>query len=136
MQKEIEQLIESSQKMAEHLLKQQNGEFFPFGFKMDIQGQLSNVGFYDGDEFPLSQTKIDELRKYFENEIKTENTIGYSITFNCFIKRDSDSLKTDAIAIECFSKKSEQKILFYFPYRFISKNQIEFGDSWSEAVHH
>ena len=48
----------------------QDGEFYPFGAEIDNQGKLTHIGHFDGDDFPLSQTKINELRKYFEKEIK------------------------------------------------------------------
>jgi len=116
--------------MAENLLIKQDGEFYPFGAKIDNQGTLTHIGHYDEDEFPLSQTKIDELKKFFEQEITNERIRAYAITFDCLAKRDDISEKTDAIAIECFSKENEQRTIYYFPYRRITNNKLEFGEAW------
>ena len=53
--------------MAEHLLLNQKGEFYPFGAIIDIEGNFTYTSHYDGDEFPLSQTKINELKKISRN---------------------------------------------------------------------
>lgn len=120
--------------MAEKLLLRQNGEFYPFGAEIDNDGELKNIGHYDGDEFPLSQTKIDELRKYFKKATDNENIRAYAITFNCLAKKDEESEKTDTIAIDCYLRDSEQRTIYYFPYKRITSDKLEFGEPWGISI--
>lgn len=120
--------------MAENLLVKQDGEFYPFGAKIDNQGTLTSVGHYDGDEFPLSQTKIDELKKFFEQEVTDQKIRAYAITFDCLAEKDDSSEKTDAIAIECYSKENAQRTIYYFPYRLLTNNELEFGEAWGTIL--
>lgn len=116
--------------MAKKLLLNQDGEFYPFVAEIDNQGKLTNIGHHDGDEFPLSQTKINELKKYFEREIADGQIRSYAITFDCLARKDSDSEKTDAIAIECYSRESGQRVTYYYPYKRLTTDDLEFGEPW------
>jgi hypothetical protein len=116
--------------MAEKLLIKQDGEFYPFGAEIDNQGKLTHVGHHDGDEFPLSQTKINEYKKYFETKIENNNIRAYAITFDSLVKRDSESRKTDAITIECYSIEHGHRTTYYFPYKRRTNDELEFGESW------
>lgn len=116
--------------MAEKLLINQDGEFYPFGAAIDYEGKLTNIGHYDGDEFPLSQTMINELRKYFEKKIEDRRIRAYAITFDSLAKRDSTSEKTDAIAIECYSTDNNQRAIFYYPYKRVTADTLDFGEPW------
>lgn len=116
--------------MAEKLLINQGGEFYPFGAEIDNKGKLIHIGHYDGDEFPLSQAKINELKKYFEREIQDKQIKAYAITFDCLAKKDSDSEKTDAIAIECYSSENGQRNTYYYPYKRLTVDEFEFGAPW------
>ena len=127
---DFQELINHSHDMAEKLLLEQNGEFYPFGAEIDMYGELTHTALYRGDEFPPSQTMLTDFREYFENKIKENNMRAYAITFDCLAKRDSDSDKTDAIAIECFSKQNGQRTTYYFPYKLVTNDNLEFGESW------
>lgn len=129
-QNDFQELINHSHIMAENLLIKQDGEFYPFGATINNEGILTHIGHYDGDEFPLSKTKIEELKKFFEKEIADEKIRAYAIAFDCLTKRDDNSEKTDAIAIECYSKENEQRTIYYFPYRRHINNELEFGEAW------
>lgn len=129
-QNDFQELINHSHDMAEKLLISQDGEFYPFGAEIDNQGKLIHIGHYDGDEFPLSQTKINELKKYFEKGIEDKRIRTYAITFDSLAKRDSTSEKTDAIAIECYSRVNEQRTTYYYPYKRLTADTLDFGESW------
>jgi hypothetical protein len=116
--------------MAEKLLINQDGEFYPFGVEIDNQGKLTHIGHYDGDEFPLSQTKINELRKYFEKEIEDKRIRAYAITFDSLAKRESTSEKTDAISIECYSNDKNERTTYYYPYKRVAADTLDFGEPW------
>lgn len=127
---DIQELINHSHDMAEKLLLQQNGEFYPFGAVINNLGELIHIGHYDGDEFPLSQTKINELRKYFTKEIENENIRAYAITYDSLAKKDEDSEKTDAIAIDCYLSESGQRTVYYYPYKRTTNEDFTFEEPW------
>ncbi len=54
--------------MAEKLLMEQN-EFYPFGATIDSNEEQTSVGFYEGDEFPTSESIIQGLKSSFEKRI-------------------------------------------------------------------
>ncbi len=129
-QNDFQELINHCHDMAERLLLKQDGEFYPFGAAIDNQGELKNIRHHNGDEFPLSQTKINELKKYFENEIRDKNIRANAITFDCLTKKDSTSEKTDAIAIECYSRTNEQRTTYYYPYKRVTVDTLDFREPW------
>ena len=128
---DFQELINHSHDMAEKLLLEQSGEFYPFGAKIDNYGDLTHTGQYSGEEFPSSQTMLTKFKDYFENEIRDNKIRAYAITFDCLAKRSSDSDKTDAIAIECFSTENGQRTIYYFPYKRAINDELEFGESWA-----
>ena len=133
-QDDIQELINHSHDMAEKLLIHQDGEFYPFGAEIDNQGKLTNIGHHYGDDFPLSDEHIKELKKYFEREIGSRRIRAYAITFDCLAKRDPDAEKTDAIAIECYLRDNEQRTIYYFPYRRVTSDELEFGEPWGTSA--
>ena len=124
---DIQELVNLSRDMAEKLLLRQNGEFYLFGSEIGNSGELKHITNYDGDEFPLSQTKVDELRKYFKREIENGNIRAYAITFDFLAKKDEESEKMDAIAIDCYLRDSGQRTIYYFPYKRTASKDLEFG---------
>ena len=120
--------------MAENLLIKQDGEFYPFGAKIDNQGILINIGHFDGDEFPLSKTKINDLKNNKEKEKEDEKIRAYAITFDCLAKNENNSEETDAIGIECYSKENGQRTIYYFPYKRLINNELEFGEAWGISL--
>jgi hypothetical protein len=133
-QHDIQSLIDHCHQMAEHLLIQQNGEFYPFGAQINSTGEVTHIAHYDGDEFPLSEVKIRELRKVFGYESKSERIRAYAITYDCLVRKEPTSEKTDAIAIECFSNQESKKTTFYFPYQKVSDDRLEFGEAWGQEM--
>ena len=129
-QEDFQELINHCHDMAEKLLLEQDGEFYPFGAKINEQGEVINIAHYDGDDFPLSDVKIKQLKDYFESEIKNERIRSYAISFDCLARKDSDSEKTDAIAIECYSRVNGQRNIYYYPYKRLTVDKLEFGEPW------
>jgi hypothetical protein len=124
-QKELDNLISYSLNMAKYLLANQASEFYPFGATIDNKGSIVNIGAFDGDDFPLSNTIINELNKICMQQINEDNISACCITFDCLAKKDDWSDKTDAICIQCFLKDSEYKIIYYYPYKLNSNNNCQ-----------
>src|ERR1043165_1735373 len=130
---DIQTLIDHCYLMAEHLLVEQNGEFYPFGASISSSGEQKNAGHYDGDEFPLSEVIIRELRTNFAKELQLATIRAYAIAYDCLAKKNAASQKTDAIAIECVSNQEPEITTFYLPYQRISTDRFEFGELWSQT---
>ncbi len=133
-QRDIQSLIDHCHHMAEQLLIRQNGEFYPFGAQVNSSGELTHIAHYDGDEFPLSEVKIRELRKVFDHKLRSEGIRGFAITYDCLVRKEPTSEKTDAIAIECFTTQESKTMTYYFPYQKVSDDRLEFGDAWGQEM--
>ncbi len=130
IQNDFQLLINHCHVMAEQLLLAMDGEFYPFGASISDKGELKNIAHSDGDEFPLSDLKIKQLKEYFEFEIKHESIRSYAICFDCLTRKDANSDKTDAIAIECYSQANGQRTTYYYPYKRQLTDKLEFGEPW------
>jgi hypothetical protein len=127
---DFQKLILHCHHLAEKLLLDQDGEFYPFGATINNEGELIHNAHDSGDEFPLSRTKINDLKKYFTKAIDDKNIKAYAIAFDCLVRKDSESDKTDAIAIECYSRENGQRTIYYYPYKRLAADKLGFGKPW------
>ncbi len=49
--------------------------------------------------------------------------------------KDETSEKTDAIAIQYYSKLNRQRATYYYPYVIADKNKVHFGEPWGREGH-
>jgi hypothetical protein len=126
---DFEALIKHSHKMAEQLLLEQNGEFYPFAASIGMDGKITPLALYLGDEFPASDSMITGFQNLLKQRIQENCIRAYAITFDCMVKRNDDAVKTNALAMECFSIANNQLVTFYFIYKLVNK-QLEIGDAW------
>lgn len=120
--------------MAEKLLLNQEGEFYPFGSTITTNGEYKEVGFYEGDDFPISKTLINGLKQNFEKSIESGTIRSYAITFDCLAQKDENSVKTDAVAIQYYSIEDDLKATYYYPYQ-IAEEEVQFGEPWGRKGH-
>lgn len=127
---DFQELIDYCHSTAERLLLEQE-EFYPFGAYLDNKGILTPVGFYNGDEFPLSGTVIIGLQESFQRRLKGEEISAYAITLDTRVKNKQFPDAIDAISIQITHRYSDEAINYYFPYK-LRKKQIEFIEGWAE----
>ncbi len=128
-QNDIQELINHCHEMAEKLLLDQ-GEFYPLGAYIDIQGEFSYISFHDGDEFPLSNTVIENLQNYFEKQLQEEAIRAYAVTYDSRVTSDDFPDSIDCVTI--YIKHIDfATTTFYYPYR-LKNNEIDFYEPWAE----
>ena len=115
--------------MAEQLLIEQ-GEFYPLGAYIDLHGKFTYSSFYDGEEFPLSNTVIENLKTHFERQFQADAIRAYAVTYDSRVTSDDFPNSIDCITI--YIKHNDfATTAFYFPYRLGNK-KIVFYDHWAE----
>ncbi len=129
MEPAVEKLVNHCLDMAEELLIEQ-GEFYPFGATINNFGELKNVGLFDGDDFPISDVVIEKLKEGFESDIKNGEIQSYAICFDCRASKKTTSEKTDAVAMECYIRHTEQRITYYYPYDSVTYTGLDYGEAW------
>jgi len=126
-----ERLIKSTLPFVEDLLKAY-GEFFPLASAIKTNDSISQVGTHDGDDKPLSDKLILELKTAFKAQKNDYKTIA--IFYDVRVVDPNTELKTDAVAIFTETKNENSGYTFYYPYVLTSDNRITFSpDHWKNT---
>ena len=130
IERDIQNIIDYSHKFAEKMLN--NGkEYYPFGAKIDNNGELIAVGYKDNEsDFPESQKVINKLTADFEQELNNGQIRAYGLTYDVRVQTDSLKDKTDAILIDICHRNSNEIPKYYFTYSWNEKNELVFGESF------
>lgn len=130
IEKDIQNIIDYSHKFAETMLN--NGkEYYPFGTKINNNGELIPVGYKDNEsDYPESQKVIDELTAEFERELKIGEIKAYGLTYDVRVQTDNLKDKTDAILIDIYHRNSNGIPKYYFTYSWNENNELIFGESF------
>lgn len=128
---DFQELINHCHSAAERLLLEQ--EFYPFGAYTDNEGNLTPVGFHDGDDFPLSNTVINGLRDHFQKRLKNDELRAYAITLDTRVRNEHFPDAIDAVSIRITHRDANESINYYFPYK-VEQKRIEFFEGWGEHV--
>lgn len=126
-------LINYSVDFAEQMLIE-NEEFFPFACTINSMGELVPISFFDGDEFPKSETLIDNLETILDNQLKQKEKRAYALTYDVKVKRHNEFEMHDAIAVKIKHIETEQSIVYFFAYKLNSQKSVEHLHSWLEVV--
>jgi len=95
---ECELLLQTVLPFAKQMLSE-NGEFFPFGAKMNLAGTITHVGASTGEERPTSKELIDLMRGAFQDEAREQKLRACAVVYDNLIKPPGHDVKKDAIAI-------------------------------------
>ncbi|MEN3323470.1 hypothetical protein VP395_07000 [Mariniflexile soesokkakense] len=130
IEKDIQNIIDYSHKFAEKMLNNAK-EYYPFGAKINNNGELIAVGYKDNEsDFPESQKVIDELTAEFERELNIGEIKAYGLTYDVRVQTDSLKDKTDAILIDIYHRNSNEIPKYYFTYSWNKNNELIFGESF------
>lgn len=124
---DIERLLDSTFPLVDDLLKNY-GEFFPLASAIKTDNTIAQVGTYFGDERPLSNKVITELKKSFRAKVEDYKTIA--IFYDVKVVNPNTNLKTDAVAVFIETKIEDTAYVFYYPYTLTNDKQLSFSDSW------
>jgi hypothetical protein len=128
---DFNQLADYCVSMAEYFLKNQNGEFYPFGAYIDNTGQIIPSAISNSDEFPTSEVLITKLKTVFEKRLQGAEIQAYAIAYDSVVKNASYPNKIDAVATRMAHAHSDSVFLFYFPYK-LNDGKVEFFESFGE----
>ena len=124
---DIERLIDSTFPFVEDLLTK-HGEFFPIASAVKTNGSIAQVGTYDGDDKPLSEKLIADLKAAFI--AKKVEYKAVAIFYDVRVVDPDTKIKTDAIAVFIESKNEKQAYTFYYPYSLTTEYKLIFSDPW------
>jgi len=126
---ETEEILNALMPFAKQMLEK-HGEFFPFGGAMLIDGKITMVGMYDGDERPPSQKVIDGLLEGFRAEAKRGRYKAIGIAFDIRTVPPGSTKKTDAVAVR-LDHVSGYSVQVAFPYRITEKHEVVFAEPFA-----
>ena len=127
---DIERLLDSTFPFVEELLKE-HGEFFPLASAVKTNNSIAQVGTYDGDEQPLSNTVIADLKTAFR--VKKDDYKTIAIFYDVRVVDPNTNLKTDAVAVFVETKNDNTAYTFYYPYVLTTDKDLSFSDAWKNA---
>ena len=123
---DLERLIDNTFPLVEKLLIE-NGEFYPLASEINSKNEIVHLGTYDGDEQPLSDTIISNLKSAFKAKKEKYNIV--SIFCDVSIINPNTNLKTDAISILVEDEKTAAKI--FYPYMLTKNLELSYSEPWS-----
>jgi hypothetical protein len=131
IKRDLHRLINHLVDTAETFLTQMEGEFYPFGAVIQSNGELIPVGYWDGNERPLSAPMIEALKRNFEERAAKKEIIAYAITYDSLARPSADAEKSDTIVIDYFDTRTNQLTEYYYPYKLAKNHEVVFGEPWA-----
>jgi hypothetical protein len=128
---DIEKLLDSTMPFVEGLLKN-HGEFFPLASAIKTNDSIAQVGTYDGDDRPLSDKLIVDLKKAFRAKKDDYKTIA--IFYDVRVVDPDTKVKTDAVAVFVETKNDDSAFTFYYPYTLTKDKQLTFSNPWKNKM--
>ncbi|MDW5290816.1 hypothetical protein [Formosa sp. PL04] len=130
IEKDVHNIINYSHKYAKNMLNTEK-EYYPFGAKIDNNGDLIAVGYHDNEtECPENKKAIEELTAVFERELNTGDIKAYALTYNVRLKTDHLKGKATAILIDIYHRHSNKIPKYYFTYSWNENDELIFGESF------
>ena len=122
---EVESLMDEGFALAETLLKE-HGEFYPFGFAMNLDGEIISIGAKGETDHPPSQELIDLLEAAFRQGAEANEYKAIAIFFDVLVAPPGGK-KTDAIQVG-LEHQSGYCANVFRPYRRTLLGKIKFGE--------
>ena len=132
-QEDIKKLIDYSINFAEAMLKD-NQKFYVFSVTIDLNGNRTPTGYYDGDELLSSQDLINKMQTIHDAQLINNEKRAYAITYLVKVKRDNLSDMVDSIAVKIKYFDSKEVTIYYYSYRITPQSTIERLDNWSVII--
>lgn len=106
-----------------------NGEFFPFGVSVKMDGQVSLNASYDGNEQPLSKDVIALISEGYIQDIAKGSLRAVGICFGIKLNEPKEG-KQDAIQV-LYEDKDGRSSNVFVPYE-LKEGKIEYGQAFAE----
>ena len=106
-------LINSTIKTVKELLLE-NDEYYPIANAIDRDGETKPIIYFDGNENPLSEHLIAKYHEILDIKIENSEIRAYAIAYDVRVKKNSESEKTDAIAVKIKHIETEDVIIYFY----------------------
>jgi len=128
---DFERLLDATFPFIEDLLKK-HGEFFPLASAIEATDSIAQVGTYDGDEHPLSDKVIEDLKVGLKEGAKKGDYKAIAIFYDVRAIAPNTNQKTDAVAVIVENSSVAYKL--FFPYTLTKGSVLTFGESWRNDI--
>lgn len=125
---DFEKLLNATFPFVEDMLKK-HGDFFPLASAVDETGKVSNVATYDGNEQPLSENLIADLKKVLQKGNYRTATIFYDAT----VIDPHTNAETNAVIVFAENKYDTTAYQFFYPYQ-LNNNVLTINKSWKSIT--
>ncbi|SHK00828.1 hypothetical protein SAMN02745181_3018 [Rubritalea squalenifaciens DSM 18772] len=116
-------LVDEFMPFAELMLTKHR-EFFPFGGRMSVGGEITHEGASDGTEQPPSQTLIDLLRQAHKQQAAKKEIRAACIVYDIRTIPPGKAEKQDVIAFE-LDHRDDYSVVVVFPYSFAGGGELQ-----------
>jgi hypothetical protein len=130
---EFESLINETFPFIEGLLKT-HGEFFPMANALDKNNKIVQIGAYDGNEKPLSQSVIDDLKSGLRDGAQKGEYKSIAIFYDVKVVNPNTNQKTDAVEVFVESDRENTAFKLFYPYSLTKEGVLTFSESWKNAT--
>jgi hypothetical protein len=110
------------------------GEYFPIATAIGIHGETIPIHYFDGDDRPSSEDLIKQFVEILDKRINDSEIRSYAIAYDVIVQKNSESKKTDAIAIKIIHNESVESVTYFFAYELTPEGKFEIGESWAKLL--
>jgi hypothetical protein len=127
---DIQSFIDYAVDFAEKMLND-SGEFYPFAARIDINGELTGVGYEDNEtDFPKSNKVIKKLTKILGSQLNNKEIKAYVLAYDVKVQTENSIDKSDAILIDIYHQEPNEIPKYYFTYFWNDNKELTFGESF------
>lgn len=127
---ECEELMNSLVPVAKLLLKEQGGEFLPFGGYMEPDGQIIHVGVEDPEtDYPGSAKLMATLQTTFREQARNQECKAVAIVCDVRLKPPKTAAEDEAIQVS-LEHVDGYSVTVYFPYAIVA-GEVRFGETFA-----
>jgi hypothetical protein len=109
------------------LMLSENGEFYPFGAKMSLDGEVVNVGAkIEGEEHPPSQSLIELMTQNFQRQTDEGRLLAAGICYDVRTTLPDENRPSDAVCCS-LEHLSGDAVDVYVPYERDLDGKVQYG---------
>jgi len=123
---DLEAVLNAALPFAQQMLAK-HGEFYPFGAKMTVAGEIIDVGAQlEGDDHPASQPLIDVMTQAFRADASAGKIRAVGICYDVRAIPPGQTEKTDAICVG-LEHSAGDCVSVFVPYKKGWLGKIKYG---------
>ncbi len=126
---ECENLLNAVLPFAEQMLKKE-GEFYPFGAVLKVEGEIAYLAGYDGREQPPSQDIIHLLKTALVQGASSGQYEATVLVYGVKAKLPDSGQMSDAIAMS-INHRAGYSVIIVLPYQ-LRNGQIVYGEVFTQ----